>query len=148
MLSCIGLDCAALYCIVLHCITFFGGRLGRGDDTVGSPHRAQISQFDIFEFILLLKLDEHFPVGQFEAAVSQSAVSSPPLTGAQRRPEAARLHRARPRQKASGGTTCIRPIFILRILRPRIFESKFRDHCTKNLDGALRQPTSFVQEFA
>ena len=26
----------------------------------------------------------------------------------------------------------------------RIFESKFRDHCAKKLDGALRKPTSFV----
>ena len=40
--------------------------------------------------------------------------------------------------------SCIRPIFILRIFRPRIFESKFRDHCAKKLDGALRKPTSFV----
>ena len=31
--------------------------LGRGDDTVGNPHRAQISQFELFELILLLKLD-------------------------------------------------------------------------------------------
>ena len=26
----------------------------------------------------------------------------------------------------------------------RIFESKFRDHCAKKLDDALRKPTSFV----
>ena len=38
----------------------------------------------------------------------------------------------------------IRPFFILRIVRPRIFESKFRDHCAKKLDGALRKSTSFV----
>ena len=31
-----------------------GGGLGRGNDTVGNPHRAQISQFGLFEFILLL----------------------------------------------------------------------------------------------
>ena len=30
---------------------------GRGDDTVGNPHQAQISQFEPFELILLLKLD-------------------------------------------------------------------------------------------
>ena len=30
---------------------------GRGDDTVGNPHRAQISQFDVFERIFLLKFD-------------------------------------------------------------------------------------------
>ena len=36
--------------------------LGRGDDTVGNPHRAQISQFEFFEFIfLLLKLDKQLP---------------------------------------------------------------------------------------
>ena len=33
------------------------GCLGREDDTVGNPHRAQISQFEIFELIRLLKLD-------------------------------------------------------------------------------------------
>ena len=38
----------------------------------------------------------------------------------------------------------IRPFFILSILRPRIFESKFRDHCAKKLDGALRKSTFFV----
>ena len=27
----------------------------RGDDTVGNPHRAQISQFELFEFVLVLK---------------------------------------------------------------------------------------------
>ena len=53
--------------------------LGRGDDTVGNPHRAQISQFELFELILLLKLDNRFPVEQFEATVSQSTVPSPPL---------------------------------------------------------------------
>ena len=42
----------------------------------------------------------------------------------------------------------IRPFVILRIVRPRIFESKFRNHCAKKLDGALRKPTSFVYEFA
>ena len=31
---------------------------GRGDDTVGNPHRAQISRFELFELILLLKLDK------------------------------------------------------------------------------------------
>ena len=28
----------------------------RGDDKVGNPHRAQISQFEFFDLILLLKL--------------------------------------------------------------------------------------------
>ena len=41
--------------------------------------RAQISQFEPFELILLLKLDKQFPVEQFEAAMSQSTVPSPPL---------------------------------------------------------------------
>ena len=53
--------------------------LGRGDDAVGNPDRAQISQFELFELILLLKLDKQFPVEQFEAAGSQSTVPFPPL---------------------------------------------------------------------
>ena len=52
------------------------GCFGRGNDTVGNPHRAQICQFKLFEFILFLKLDN---VEQFEARVSQSTVPSPPL---------------------------------------------------------------------
>ena len=42
------------------------------------------------------------------------------------------------------GAAPIRLIFKLRIVRPRIFESKFRNHCAKKLDGALRKPTSFL----
>ena len=63
------------------CIMLF---LGRGDDTVGSPRRAQIYRFELFELIPLLKLDKHFPVEQFEEVerfeptVSQSTVSSHP----------------------------------------------------------------------
>ena len=53
-------------------------RLGRGDDSVGNPHRAQISQFELFELILLLTSDKQLPVEQFEATVSQSAVPFPP----------------------------------------------------------------------
>ena len=53
---------------------------GRGGDTVGNPRRGQISQFELFELILLLNLDKHFPVEQFEATVSQSTVPSTPLT--------------------------------------------------------------------
>ena len=53
--------------------------VGRGDDTVGNPHRAQISQFELFELVLLLKFGKKFPVEQFEATVSQSTVPSPPL---------------------------------------------------------------------
>ena len=58
---------------------FHTAMLGRGDDAVGSPHRAQISQFELLELILLLKLDKQFPVEHFEATVSRSAVPSPPL---------------------------------------------------------------------
>ena len=52
---------------------------GRGDDAIGNPHRAQISRFEFFELILLLKLDKRLPVEQFEATVSQSTVPSPVL---------------------------------------------------------------------
>ena len=40
---------------------------------------SNLYQFDLFELILLLKLDKQFPVGQFEATVSQSAVPPPSL---------------------------------------------------------------------
>ena len=53
--------------------------LGRGDDTVGSPRRAQIYRFELFELILLLKLDRQLPVERFEATASRSTVPSPPL---------------------------------------------------------------------
>ena len=52
----------------------------RGDDAVGNPHRAQVVQFELFELVLLLKLEKQFPVEQFEAIVSQSAVPSPTLS--------------------------------------------------------------------
>ena len=65
------------------CITFSSHNrftsFGRGDDTIGNPHRAQISQFELFELILLLKLDKQLPVERFEATVSQSTVPSPLL---------------------------------------------------------------------
>ena len=38
----------------------------------------------------------------------------------------------------------LRPFFILIIIRPRIFESKFRNYCAKIFDGALRKSTFFV----
>ena len=50
---------------------------GKGDDTVGNPHRAQLVQFELFESCLLLELDKHFSIEQFEPTVSQSTVSSP-----------------------------------------------------------------------
>ena len=56
------------------------GLFGKGDATVGNPHRTQVSQFELFELILSLKLEKRLPVERFEAAVSQSAVPSPTLT--------------------------------------------------------------------
>ena len=41
----------------------------------------------------------------------------------------------------------LRSIFIPQILRPRIFESNFRNRRAKKSDGALRKSTSFVKEF-
>ena len=41
---------------------------------VGSPHRAQISQIELFELILLSRLDKQLPVKQIEATASQSTV--------------------------------------------------------------------------
>ena len=37
----------------------------------------------------------------------------------------------------------LRPLFILIIFRPNIFEWQFQNHCAKKFDGALRKPTSF-----
>ena len=42
----------------------------------------------------------------------------------------------------------LQSIFTLRIVGPRIFKSKVRNHCAKKLVGALRKSTSFVSEFA
>ena len=42
----------------------------------------------------------------------------------------------------------VRSIFTLGIVGPRIFELTFRNYCANKFDGALRQSTSFVQEFA
>ena len=53
--------------------------IGRGDDTVGDPRRAQIAQSELFQLILLLKLYIQLPVEQFEATASQPTVPSPPL---------------------------------------------------------------------
>ena len=44
-----------------------------------SSFSSSSSQFELFELILFLKLDNRFPVERFESAVSQSAVPSPPL---------------------------------------------------------------------
>ena len=61
-------------------LEFQRAQLGRGDDAVGNPNRAQFSQFELFELILLLKLDKQLHVEQFEATVSHSVNSTlPPL---------------------------------------------------------------------
>ena len=62
-----------------HCVKF-----GRGDDTVGHPHRAQIFRFELFELVLLLKLGT-VPCRAIRgnSIVSQSTVPSPPLKNAQ-----------------------------------------------------------------
>ena len=69
--------------------------VGRGDDAVGNPHRAQIVQFELFELILLFKLDKQFPVDQFEATISQSTVPCPPLTWGVEAPPTERKLRSR-----------------------------------------------------
>ena len=55
------------------------GKFGRGDDTVGNPHRAHFFQFELFEPVVLLKLDRQCSLEQFEPTVSQSTVSPPLL---------------------------------------------------------------------
>ena len=62
----------------------FGDRYGwRPSPSSNLPirgFRAQISQLELFELIiLLLKLDKRLPVEQFEATVAQSTVPSSPL---------------------------------------------------------------------
>ena len=86
-------------CVIIAIFLLYqGGRHAseRGDDTVGNPNRAQvsqfelfelkflnsafraqISQFELFELILLSKLYKKFPAERFEAIVSQPAVPSP-----------------------------------------------------------------------
>ena len=75
------------YTIVIHIyiyryvvVSYDKATIGRGDDTVGNPHRAQICQSELFELILFLKLDKQLPVEQFEAVASQSIVPFPPLS--------------------------------------------------------------------
>ena len=75
------------------CICIYVYEVGRGhaegseggDDAVGNPRRAQIARFELFELVLLWKLDKQFPVERFEASRtirgSSISVSSalPPL---------------------------------------------------------------------
>ena len=49
----------------------------KGDDTVGSSHRAQIFNSSFSSFILLFELAKRFPVEGFEAMPSQSTVPPP-----------------------------------------------------------------------
>ena len=63
----------------------------RGVDTVGNPHRAQISQFEFFEYSfykIWLKQDKQFSIERFEPTVSQSTVLVPsPTSHISRSPE-------------------------------------------------------------
>ena len=52
--------------------------IGRGDNTVGSPHRAQIVQFEFLGAYPRIELDDKFPVEQFEATASQFSLQYPP----------------------------------------------------------------------
>ena len=47
-----------------------GTTFGRGDDTVGNPHRAQITQFELLKLILLLKLDKQLPVERWSGGTT------------------------------------------------------------------------------
>ena len=69
------------------CQSLEAAALGRGDDTVGNPHRARIFKLELFERILLWRLFNYFPVEQFEATVSQSTVPPPVLGPAGTDPE-------------------------------------------------------------
>ena len=94
--------------------------LGRGDDAVGNPRRAQIYQFELFELILLLKLGKQFLVERFEATASQSAVPSPP---SQDRFETYAMQRALGEQLMAAPTPPYEGIFLsgflsIRDLRP------------------------------
>ena len=55
-------------------------KFGRGDDTVGNPHRAQISQFELFELTLLLKLDTGAPCRAIRGHRISVNSTLPPLT--------------------------------------------------------------------
>ena len=53
---------------------------GRGDDTVGNPHRAQISQFELFELVLLLELDKTVPRRAIRGSSISVSSTLPPLS--------------------------------------------------------------------
>ena len=72
--------------------------VGRGDDAVGDPRRAQLSQFEFFELILVLKSEKQFPVEQFEATVIVSVNSTvPPSYPAHGSPAGYALQRGAPK---------------------------------------------------
>ena len=79
-----------------------------GDDTDGKHHWTQIYKFELFELILLWKLDKQLPVEQFEATVSQSTAPSPPsnhLSARHRSEDWARLKTNRlPREQSHMNT--------------------------------------------
>ena len=45
-------------CLLKPCF-HVAGYVGRGHDTVGNPHRAQIVRFELFELVLLSKSGKH-----------------------------------------------------------------------------------------
>ena len=52
-------------------VEFRRAQFGRGNDTVGNPHRAPICQFEnLSELFLLLELNKHFSIEQIEPTVS------------------------------------------------------------------------------
>ena len=62
-----------------------GAPRNAGDDAVGNPDRAQVIQFDSFEFFLLLELDKPLSIERFEPTVPRAADSilpPPPSTAA------------------------------------------------------------------
>ena len=61
---------------LLNCLMIAGG----WSFDAAHPHRAQLSQCELFELVLLSRLDYRFPAEQVEAAVSQSTGPSPPLS--------------------------------------------------------------------
>ena len=94
-------------------------RIGRGDDTVGNPHRAQIYQIELFELILLLKLYKQLPVEQFEATASQSTVPSTLLE----------------KHRAASSTRCAHAVS--RCMRRALLGSEYRP-------GKSSAPRSFI----
>ena len=73
------------YCIVVYRETphyrkgeWYGWKSSSSSNVSIRAVRAQTSQFEVCELILLLKLDKQLPVEQFEATVSQSTVPSLP----------------------------------------------------------------------